>query len=101
MHALSVRQVTKVYANGVRALDGIDLTVETGDFFALLGPNGAGKTSLIGIVTSLVTKTSGQVRVFGQDLDRDVNAVKNTIGVVPQASPSTCTRSATSPTWTS
>jgi ABC-2 type transport system ATP-binding protein len=84
MHALSVRQLTKVYANGVRALDGIDLTVETGDFFALLGPNGAGKTSLIGIVTSLVTKTSGQVRVFGQDLDRDVNAVKNAIGVVPQ-----------------
>ena len=60
MHALSVRQLTKVYANGVRALDGIDLTVETGDFFALLGPNGAGKTSLIGIVTSLVTKTSGR-----------------------------------------
>ncbi len=84
MHALSVQQLTKVYANGVRALDGIDLTVETGDFFALLGPNGAGKTSLIGIVTSLVTKTSGQVRVFGQDLDRDVNAVKNAIGVVPQ-----------------
>ena len=84
MHALSVHQLTKVYANGVRALDGIDLTVETGDFFALLGPNGAGKTSLIGILTSLVTKTSGQVRVFGQDLDRDVNAVKNAIGVVPQ-----------------
>lgn len=84
MHALSVRQLTKVYANGVRALDGIDLEVGVGDFFALLGPNGAGKTSLIGIVTSLVTKTSGEVRVFGHDLARDVNAVKNAIGVVPQ-----------------
>jgi len=84
MHALSVQQLTKVYANGVRALDGIDLTVETGDFFALLGPNGAGKTSLIGIVTSLVNKTSGRVSVFGRDLDRDLNAVKNAIGVVPQ-----------------
>ncbi|MDH5275320.1 MAG: ABC transporter ATP-binding protein [Gammaproteobacteria bacterium] len=84
MHALSVQQLTKVYANGVRALDAIDLAVETGDFFALLGPNGAGKTSLIGIVTSLVTKTSGRVSVFGKDLDRDVNAVKNAIGVVPQ-----------------
>jgi ABC-2 type transport system ATP-binding protein len=84
MHALSVQQLTKVYANGVQALSGIDLTVETGDFFALLGPNGAGKTSLIGIVTSLVTKTSGRVTVFGCDLDREVNAVKNAIGVVPQ-----------------
>jgi ABC-2 type transport system ATP-binding protein len=84
MHALSVKKLTKVYANGVRALDGIDLAVESGDFFALLGPNGAGKTSLIGIVTSLVTKTSGEVRVFGHSLDQDVNAVKNCIGVVPQ-----------------
>jgi ABC-2 type transport system ATP-binding protein len=84
MHALSVRKLTKVYANGVRALDGIDLAVATGDFFALLGPNGAGKTSLIGIVTSLVTKTSGAVSVFGHDLDHDLNAVKNAIGVVPQ-----------------
>ncbi len=84
MHALSVRKLTKVYANGVRALAGIDLDVATGDFFALLGPNGAGKTSLIGIVTSLVTKTSGVVSVFGHDLDNDLNAVKNAIGVVPQ-----------------
>ncbi len=84
MHALSVRQLTKVYANGVRALDGIDLDVVEGDFFALLGPNGAGKTSLIGIVTSLVTKSSGEVSVFGHSLDRNLNAVKNAIGVVPQ-----------------
>ncbi|MEZ5563062.1 MAG: ABC transporter ATP-binding protein [Gammaproteobacteria bacterium] len=84
MHALSVRQLTKVYANGVRALAGIDLDVPRGDFCALLGPNGAGKTSLIGIVTSLVKKTSGEVRVFGHDLDHELNAVKSAIGVVPQ-----------------
>jgi ABC-2 type transport system ATP-binding protein len=84
MHALSVRKLTKVYANGFRALAGIDLDVVTGDFFALLGPNGAGKTSLIGIVTSLVTKTSGVVSVFGHDLDNDLISVKNAIGVVPQ-----------------
>ena len=82
--AVEIRSVDKVYANGVRALDGIDLEVATGDFFALLGPNGAGKTSLIGVVTSLVTKTSGSVSVFGHDLDRDLNGVKNAIGVVPQ-----------------
>ena len=84
MPALSVSQLTKVYASGVRALDGIDLEVADGDFFALLGPNGAGKTSLIGIVTSLVRKTSGLVRVFGHDLDHDLQALKNSIGVVPQ-----------------
>jgi len=84
MHALSVRQLTKVYANGVRAIDGIDLEVPRGDFCALLGPNGAGKTSLIGIVTSLVRKTSGEVRVFGHDLDTEASAVKASIGVVPQ-----------------
>ncbi len=84
MHALSVSQLTKVYASGIRALGGIDLEVADGDFFALLGPNGAGKTSLIGIVTSLVRKTSGTVQVFGHDLDHDLNALKNSIGVVPQ-----------------
>lgn len=84
MHALSVRQLVKVYANGVQALAGIDLDVPRGDFCALLGPNGAGKTSLIGIVTSLVRKTSGEVRVFGHSLDHELNAVKSAIGVVPQ-----------------
>lgn len=84
MHALSVRKLVKVYANGVRALAGIDLDVPRGDFCALLGPNGAGKTSLIGIVTSLVRKTSGEVSVFGHSLDRELNAVKSAIGVVPQ-----------------
>ncbi len=84
MHALSVKALTKTYKNGVQALKGIDLEVEQGDFFALLGPNGAGKTTLIGITTSLVTKSSGTVLVFGHDIDRELEAAKSCIGVVPQ-----------------
>jgi ABC-2 type transport system ATP-binding protein len=84
MHALSVKGLTKTYRNGVQALKGIDLDVEEGDFFALLGPNGAGKTTLIGIVTSLVNKTAGQVSVFGYDTDRDLDRAKSCIGIVPQ-----------------
>jgi ABC-2 type transport system ATP-binding protein len=84
MHALSVHGLTKIYKNGVQALKGIDLEVEQGDFFALLGPNGAGKTTLIGITTSLVTKSSGTVQVFGHDIDRELEAAKSCIGVVPQ-----------------
>jgi ABC-2 type transport system ATP-binding protein len=84
MKALSFLQLTKTYKNGVQALKGIDLDVEEGDFFALLGPNGAGKTTAIGIVTSLVNKTSGKVVVFGHDLDRELAAAKSCIGVVPQ-----------------
>ncbi|HEY1889703.1 MAG TPA: ABC transporter ATP-binding protein [Steroidobacteraceae bacterium] len=84
MNALSVRGLTKTYKNGVQALKGIDLEVEQGDFFALLGPNGAGKTTLIGIMTSLVTKTAGDAVVFGHDIDRELEAAKACIGVVPQ-----------------
>ncbi len=84
MHALSVRGLTKTYSNGVQALKGVDLDVEEGDFFALLGPNGAGKTTLIGIATSLVNKTSGSLSVFGYDIDRQIEAAKSCIGVVPQ-----------------
>ena len=84
MNALSVRGLAKTYKNGVQALKGIDLEVEQGDFFALLGPNGAGKTTLIGILTSLVTKTGGDVVVFGHDIDRELEAAKACIGVVPQ-----------------
>ncbi len=84
MHALVLRQLTKTYKNGIQALKGIDLTVEQGDFFALLGPNGAGKTTAIGIVTSLVNKTSGHVEVFGHDIDRELEAAKSCIGIVPQ-----------------
>jgi len=84
MHALSVRGLTKTYKNGVQALKGIDLDVEEGDFFAMLGPNGAGKTTLIGIVTSLVNKTAGEVTVFGHDIDRELERAKACIGIVPQ-----------------
>jgi ABC-2 type transport system ATP-binding protein len=84
MKALSLRQLTKTYRNGVQALKGIDLDVEDGDFFALLGPNGAGKSTTIGIVSSLVNKSSGTVSVFGHDIDRDLEAAKSCLGVVPQ-----------------
>jgi len=84
MNALSVRGLTKTYKNGVHALKGIDLDVEEGDFFALLGPNGAGKTTLIGIVTSLVNKSSGEASVFGHDIDRELEVAKACIGIVPQ-----------------
>ena len=84
MQALEVRNLVKQYRNGVQALKGIDLNVAQGDFFALLGPNGAGKSTLIGICTSLVNKTSGSLRVFGHDLDTELEAAKACIGVVPQ-----------------
>src|ERR1700683_4703957 len=84
MPALVLKQLTKIYKNGIKALKGIDLDVAEGDFFALLGPNGAGKTTIIGIVTSLVNKTSGTVEVFGHDIDRELEAAKSCIGVVPQ-----------------
>ena len=84
MHALALRQLTKVYKNGIKALKAIDLTVDEGDFFALLGPNGAGKTTAIGITTSLVNKTSGSVAVFGHDIDTELEVAKSCIGLVPQ-----------------
>jgi ABC-2 type transport system ATP-binding protein len=84
MQALVLRQLTKTYKNGIKALKGIDLEVAEGDFFALLGPNGAGKTTIIGIVTSLVNKTAGTVEVFGHDMDRELETAKSCIGVVPQ-----------------
>jgi ABC-2 type transport system ATP-binding protein len=84
MQALVLRQLTKTYKNGIKALKGVDLDVAEGDFFALLGPNGAGKTTAIGIVTSLVNKTSGSVTVFGHDIDSDLAAAKSCIGIVPQ-----------------
>lgn len=82
--ALSIRQLTKTYANGFQALKGIDLEVEEGDFFALLGPNGAGKSTTIGILSTLVNKSGGTVEVFGHDLDRDPSGLKRCLGVVPQ-----------------
>lgn len=82
--ALSIRQLTKTYANGFQALKGIDLEVAEGDFFALLGPNGAGKSTTIGILSTLVNKSGGTVEVFGHDLDRDPSGLKRCLGVVPQ-----------------
>lgn len=84
MHALTLGNLRKTYPSGVMALDGIDLTVDDGDFFALLGPNGAGKSTAIGIISSLIRKSSGQVAVFGRDLDHDPAGVKSAIGLVPQ-----------------
>jgi ABC-2 type transport system ATP-binding protein len=84
MYALEIKTLRKVYKNGFEALKGIDLTVRQGDFFALLGPNGAGKSTTIGIITGLVNKTSGTVRVFGCDIDRELEAAKSYIGLVPQ-----------------
>ena len=84
MKALSLRQLCKTYSNGVQALKGIDLEVEQGDFFALLGPNGAGKSTAIGIVSSLVNKSSGTVTVFGHSIDAELEAAKSCLGVVPQ-----------------
>ena len=82
--ALQIRQLHKTYDNGHQALKGIDLDVQEGDFFALLGPNGAGKSTTIGIVSSLVNKTSGDVNIFGYDLDKDMSRAKRQLGVVPQ-----------------
>lgn len=82
--ALSIQHLTKTYSNGFEALKGISLDVEQGDFFALIGPNGAGKSTTIGIVTSLVTKSSGQVSIFGIDLASNPNHAKSFIGLVPQ-----------------
>src|SRR5215469_14258761 len=84
MKALSIQKLVKTYKNGVQALKGIDFEVEEGEFCALLGPNGAGKTTTIGIVTSLVNKTSGMVTVFDHDIDKELEAAKSCIGLVPQ-----------------
>lgn len=83
-YALEITQLTKTYMGGVQALRGIDLHVEAGDFYALLGPNGAGKSTTIGIISSLVNKTSGKVQVFGYDIDNDIVNAKRQLGLVPQ-----------------
>tara|TARA_B100000809_G_scaffold230639_1_gene245228 strand:- start:1582 stop:2517 length:936 start_codon:yes stop_codon:yes gene_type:complete len=83
-HALLINNLHKVYGNGFEALKGISLQVEAGDFFALLGPNGAGKSTAIGVICSLVKKTSGQVKIFGIDIDKDFSAAKCELGIVPQ-----------------
>lgn len=84
MQALQLKNLSKTYDNGFTALKGIDLSVEEGDFFALLGPNGAGKSTTIGIISSLVNKTEGEVKVFGVDIEKDIETAKSYIGLVPQ-----------------
>lgn len=84
MHALQVNNLTKTYASGVEALKGISLNVEEGDFFALLGPNGAGKSTLIGIISSLVNASSGDVSVFGTSVQQQRSLAMSHIGLVPQ-----------------
>ncbi len=84
MNALSIHNLVKTYSNGTQALKGIDFEVQEGEFSALLGPNGAGKTTAIGIITSLVNKTSGSVKVFDYDIDTDIERAKSCIGLVPQ-----------------
>ena len=82
--ALKISSLEKKYASGVKALDGIDLEVKKGDFFALLGPNGAGKSSTIGIIASLVTKSSGKVKIYNIDTDENFPDPKRILGVVSQ-----------------
>lgn len=84
MPALSIRSLGKVYDGGLVALNGVSLDVMPGDFFALLGPNGAGKSTTIGIISSLVRKSSGRVSIFGNDIDQDFSRAKQCLGVVPQ-----------------
>ncbi len=84
MYAIDLSNITKTYKGGVEALKGISLQVKEGDFYALLGPNGAGKSTTIGIISSLVNKTAGNVSVFGYDLDTQLEQAKSQIGLVPQ-----------------
>ena len=82
--ALQMTNLRKTYRGRVTALRGISLTVQEGDFFALLGPNGAGKSTAIGIISSLVLKTAGEIKIFGVDVDKEFSRAKSLIGVVPQ-----------------
>ena len=84
MNALEISGLKKTYQGGVEALKGIDLAVKQGDFFALLGPNGAGKSTTIGVISSLVNKSAGKVKVFGYDIDSDLEQAKAQLGLVPQ-----------------
>jgi ABC-2 type transport system ATP-binding protein len=84
MYALEIEQLRKTYAGGFEALKGISLNVKKGDFYALLGPNGAGKSTTIGVISSLVNKTAGKVKVFGFDIDKDLELAKQNLGLVPQ-----------------
>ncbi len=84
MYALEIKNLSKTYANGFKAIKDISLTVQDGDFFALLGPNGAGKSTLINVITTLSKKNQGEIKIYGDDLDTQTNAAKSHVGVVPQ-----------------
>ncbi|MDN3717146.1 ABC transporter ATP-binding protein [Vibrio breoganii] len=84
MLALDIKDLRKTYKGGFEALKGVSLQVKKGDFYALLGPNGAGKSTTIGVISSLVNKTSGSVTVFGHDIDKDLELAKQNLGLVPQ-----------------
>lgn len=84
MHAIEIKQLSKTYANGIHALKGINLTIKNGDFFALLGANGAGKSTTIGLITTLLNKTSGSIFIDGYDLDKEPERAKSCLGLVPQ-----------------
>lgn len=84
MQAIEISSLRKTYGSSFEALKGVDLNVAKGDFFALLGPNGAGKSTLIGILASLVVKTSGTCRIMGVDIDKDIARAKSFMGLVPQ-----------------
>lgn len=84
MKALAIKNLCKTYKNGVVALNGVNLEVDQGDFFGLIGANGAGKTTIIGIITDLVRKNTGEVLVFGKSIDKEFSRIKNSIGIVPQ-----------------
>lgn len=83
-NALEITALNKTYQNGVIALKEVSFSVEEGDFYALLGPNGAGKSTTIGIITSLVNKTGGKVKIFNYDIDDDFSSAKRYLGVMPQ-----------------
>lgn len=84
MHAIKINELRKTYANGIQAIKGINLEVAQGDFFALLGANGAGKSTTIGVLTTLLTKTSGTISIYGHDLDSETELAKSYLGLVPQ-----------------
>lgn len=84
MYALEISKLSKTYSNGVQALKDIDLNIENGDFFALLGANGAGKSTTIGLITTLLNKTSGTIKIHDYDLDKEAEQAKSCLGLVPQ-----------------
>src|SRR5205809_8095355 len=82
--AIAISKLTKTYASGLHALEGVDLEIHKGEIFGLLGPNGAGKTTLINIVCGIVNATAGTITVGGHDIRKDARAARNLIGLVPQ-----------------